>query len=66
MERARAWIEAKSSDNSDTSRITAKDREKVEPEAEATERVKKKAIVAKRVAVEAGAVTRVKWRSRLR
>ena len=58
-ERARAWAEAKAREKADIARISDKAREKVESEAEATARVKDKAITSKRVE-EAGAVTRVR------
>ena len=59
MDRETVWFKSKAREKSDIARITDESREKVESEAEATLRVKEKAINSKRVA-EAGAVTKVR------
>ena len=61
-ERARAWAKEKAREKTEIARISDEAREKVEPEAEVTERsrAKEKSIAPKRVAAEDGAETRVR------
>ena len=60
MERARAWDKAKAREKAEITKIAAEDREKMDPEAEATARAKDKATAAKRVVVEASTENRVR------
>ena len=59
-EKARALAKAKAREKAEISRISAKSRYKVDPEAEVTARAKDKYISTERVAAEADAETRVR------